>query len=243
MIGQGNNLSTAQFSATAFGDYNTIAFADTYQFIYGSNNTINYPSSSTSRGQFIIGSYNSVLHKYSSVLGNNQATTADNQLIIAEGNANSVGGGYRDVYFGSGPVSTLSGGLGAPVTIHASGANGTDKQGGLLRLAAGKSTGAAVPPDVIIATATSAASGIGQQTLSDRWYVKGENGSLSNNSNPTALLDVGAVTGYDQLRIRTSYTPSSSSDTNGSIGDVAWDDDYIYIKTGAGWKRTALSTF
>ena len=26
-------------------------------------------------------------------------------------------------------------------------------------------------------------------------------------------------------------------------GDVAWDDNFIYIKTSVGWKQTALSTF
>ncbi|MCB0699393.1 MAG: hypothetical protein H6551_12850 [Chitinophagales bacterium] len=243
MIGQGNNLSAAQFSTTAFGDYNTIASADTYQFIYGSGNTINYPSSTTSRGQFIIGSYNSVLHKYSSILGNNQSTTADNQLIFADGNSNSGGGGYREVYFGSGPESNLSGGLGAPVTVHASGGKGTDKAGGLLRLAAGKGTGAAVPADLILATTFSNTSGTTLQTLTDRWYVKGETGRLSNNSMPTSLLDIVGAAGYEQFRLRTSYTPTSTSDTNGSTGDVAWDDDYIYIKTTAGWKRTTLSSF
>jgi hypothetical protein len=39
------------------------------------------------------------------------------------------------------------------------------------------------------------------------------------------------------------YTPSGTADTVGLVGDRAWDDSYLYIKTGAGWKRTALSTF
>ncbi len=64
-----------------------------------------------------------------------------------------------------------------------------------------------------------------------------------NTTNPTAQLDINGTTGYDQLRMRDAYTPSSTSDTNGNIGDVAWDDDYIYIKTSEGWKRAALSTF
>lgn len=60
---------------------------------------------------------------------------------------------------------------------------------------------------------------------------------------PASALDVDGVTGYNQFRMRETYTPSSSADANGNTGDVAWDADYIYIKTGAGWKRTALSTF
>lgn len=60
---------------------------------------------------------------------------------------------------------------------------------------------------------------------------------------PTAKLDINSSTGYNQLRMRKSYTPTSTSDSNGNVGDIAWDDNYIYIKTSAGWKRAALSTF
>lgn len=59
----------------------------------------------------------------------------------------------------------------------------------------------------------------------------------------TARLDVIGSTGYNQLRLRTSYTPTSTSDGNGSTGDISWDANYIYIKTVAGWKRSALTTF
>ncbi|MHA2219456.1 MAG: S-layer homology domain-containing protein [Candidatus Hodarchaeales archaeon] len=62
-------------------------------------------------------------------------------------------------------------------------------------------------------------------------------------TNPSAILDVNGTTGYNQLRIRTSYTPSQTSDLNGNIGDITWDDNYIYIKTTAGWKRTRLRNF
>ena len=45
---------------------------------------------------------------------------------------------------------------------------------------------------------------------------------------PSARLDVTGTTGYNQLRLRTSYTPTSSADTSGNTGDVSWDDNYIY---------------
>lgn len=38
-------------------------------------------------------------------------------------------------------------------------------------------------------------------------------------------------------------TPTSSADSSGQIGDWAWDANFIYVKTGSGWKRAALSTF
>lgn len=60
---------------------------------------------------------------------------------------------------------------------------------------------------------------------------------------PTAKLDVNGATGYDQIRMRTSFTPTGTADASGNVGDIAWDDNFIYIKTSAGWKRTPLTTF
>lgn len=59
-----------------------------------------------------------------------------------------------------------------------------------------------------------------------------------NNGTPGTLRDV---------KVRTcnsaTFTPSGSADSSGNVGDWAWDSDYAYVKTGAGWKRSALSTF
>jgi hypothetical protein len=62
-------------------------------------------------------------------------------------------------------------------------------------------------------------------------------------TSPTAALDVNGSTGYNQVRMRTSYTPTTTTDPNGSVGDMAWDDNFIYIKTSTGWKRAALTVF
>lgn len=56
-------------------------------------------------------------------------------------------------------------------------------------------------------------------------------------------LDIDGDNGYTQLRLREDYTPAGTADTNGQQGDVAWDDNYFYVKTSAGWKRSTLSTF
>jgi len=64
-----------------------------------------------------------------------------------------------------------------------------------------------------------------------------------NNESPTSKLDIIGTNGYTQLRLRRVYTPTSTADSNGEDGDIAWDDDYIYIKTTVGWKRTTLSIF
>jgi hypothetical protein len=39
------------------------------------------------------------------------------------------------------------------------------------------------------------------------------------------------------------WTPSSSSDTSGQNGDMARDENYLYMKTSSGWKRIAWATF
>jgi hypothetical protein len=69
------------------------------------------------------------------------------------------------------------------------------------------------------------------------------NTGIGLNSAPLSKLDLQGDTGYSQFRMRTSYTPSSSTDANGNVGDFSWDGNYFYIKTPAGWKRSALTTF
>lgn len=39
------------------------------------------------------------------------------------------------------------------------------------------------------------------------------------------------------------YTPTSSADIRGVVGDITTDDNYIYTKTSTGWKRSTLSTW
>jgi hypothetical protein len=38
-------------------------------------------------------------------------------------------------------------------------------------------------------------------------------------------------------------TPSSGADTQGRVGDITSDDNYLYAKTSTGWKRAALTTW
>lgn len=38
-----------------------------------------------------------------------------------------------------------------------------------------------------------------------------------------------------------SITPTGSDDATGVTGAISWDDDYIYVKTSAGWARAALT--
>lgn len=59
-------------------------------------------------------------------------------------------------------------------------------------------------------------------------------------STPTSKIDIDGTNGYDQLRLRDTYTPTSTADANGNVGDVTWDNTYLYIKTGTGWGRVLL---
>ena len=39
------------------------------------------------------------------------------------------------------------------------------------------------------------------------------------------------------------FTPSSSEDINGNIGNITRDDDYLYVKTNNGWRRSGFESF
>lgn len=41
-----------------------------------------------------------------------------------------------------------------------------------------------------------------------------------------------------------TYVPTSSSDTNGCVGQISYDTNFLYIKVSATtWKRASLSSF
>ena len=41
-----------------------------------------------------------------------------------------------------------------------------------------------------------------------------------------------------------SYTPTSSSDPTGIVGEITYDQNYLYVKIGTTtWKRISLSSF
>ena len=62
-----------------------------------------------------------------------------------------------------------------------------------------------------------------------------------NTDSPTNYLDIdNSLSGFKGLRVRRSYTPSSSGDTNGEVGTITWDNNYIYVKTSGGWGRAQL---
>lgn len=63
-------------------------------------------------------------------------------------------------------------------------------------------------------------------------FLINDNGDWTTNNNliPNAL-------------VIPNYTPKTSSDTSGLIGSITMDDNYIYVKTSKGWKRSSLENF
>lgn len=56
-------------------------------------------------------------------------------------------------------------------------------------------------------------------------------------------LTIKTSEGHDQIQLSTPFTPDGSNDKRGTSGNVTWDDQYVYVKTNAGWKRSQLSSF
>jgi hypothetical protein len=81
------------------------------------------------------------------------------------------------------------------------------------------------------------------QAASGNVIIGAGNLQIGDSTGSTSRIDITGANGFSQLRLRTQYTPTSSSDTNGNQGDLAIDDNYLYYKTSTGWKRVALSTF
>jgi hypothetical protein len=82
--------------------------------------------------------------------------------------------------------------------------------------------------------------GIYQEGESDNNYFAGFT-SFGNTTTPTSQIDIATTNGYQALRLRNDYTPSATGDTNGEIGNITWDDSFIYIKTSVGWKKATLA--
>ena len=127
------------------------------------------------------------------------STSAGNEFVAgaAYEDLDMANFAITNVYFGSGKQRANTGGVnrtgaGIAYTINGSGSFGTDYAGGNITIAGGKGTGTGTPGDVIFSTATSTASGTTLQTLTNRVWIKGENGNVGIGASPNAAykLDV-----------------------------------------------------
>lgn len=67
----------------------------------------------------------------------------------------------------------------------------------------------------------------------------GENTEFKTNQNGDWITNVNII---PKGLVIPNYTPESSS-SEGEIGSITYDDNFIYIKTKNGWKRTSLESF
>jgi hypothetical protein len=58
-------------------------------------------------------------------------------------------------------------------------------------------------------------------------------------TSPSSQLQVNAAA-MEQFRLETLGGPANNADAKGSVGDIAYDDDFMYIKTNNGWGRIPL---
>lgn len=89
------------------------------------------------------------------------------------------------------------------------------------------------------------ASAIGGGFIIEKGKPDNSNIIISSTTNGDISFNTGIIingnNGFSQLRLMQNYTPTGSRDTNGDVGCIAWDNNYLYIKVSTGWKRTALT--
>jgi hypothetical protein len=79
----------------------------------------------------------------------------------------------------------------------------------------------------------------GSQSAPERVRID-PNGRIGVGTNlPVSPLDISG----NSVRVRNTTTPTSSADTIGNVGDIAWDANYVYVKTATGWKRSGLTAW
>lgn len=118
----------------------------------------------------------------------------------------------------------------------------TNKNAGDLILSADTATGSG-SSKILFQTATPGASGTTDRVPTTKMTILGDGNVGIGNTSPSVSDGVGLHIGGKILRIDTSKTPASASDT-GNIGELCWDSNYIYICVAANtWKRSTLSTW
>lgn len=263
-IAKGGNPSTVNNGGIAIGcnsanGYQAIGIGSNAQST--SNNTVAIGTSSLASNQHAIAlgesaeatALNSIAigelaksnYQGSIAIGKKARTTAANQLVIG---GYESGGGYQisNIWFGTGIQGDGSSVIdGAPVVINGSGAFGTDKNGGNLKLSAGRGTGAGTPADLIFNTASLGATGTSLQTQVDRWFIKGNSGTFTNTPTPSisAIFQVNSTTqGILQPRMTATQRDAIASPAAG-LQLYNSDKNQPNYYDGVTWKAQVGMTF
>lgn len=192
--------------------------------------------------------------------GDGNMTIGDRSNTICVGNLDN-GGGALDtdnaiviggVYINNMYIGAYRSGVGAyypgTFTLNSAGATtgSTNNIATTLRIAAGKATGNAIPADLIFSTTVTGSSGTIYQTLVDRWYIKGNSGTLTNKviSHTSSLaMDISGLVGIaGSLTMTGSVVITGSFTLNGitisGSGVSGGATNYIPLFTSA----TSLSS-
>jgi hypothetical protein len=158
-IGTGTGATASGSSSIAIG--NQVSASGTNSIAIGERATA-AQTSAISIGYFVFG--------------------AANTFVCGSFHAN-----ITNVYFGNGyQADQFSTTAGVSYTINGSGGFGSNQNGGNITIAGGKGTGTGTSADIIFSTATTTTSGSTLQTLTQRWWIKGQTGALSNVASPNA---------------------------------------------------------
>lgn len=232
------------------GHFNSIVDCDNSITINGSSNSVNFTSTSNnSRGVGVEGFQNQMLHPRSWIIGANNTTTSEGQFIAGFSVPSTNSRGFEYVYFGNGVYSTALDGHAGMTNICATGGEvgETDKRGGGVRIRNGIGTGAAIDSDVIIATTNAGTTGSTAHSMTDRWWVKFNTGTLSNVSNPPSnvVQYISSTTqfGHSTPVMTTAQRNAISSPAAGDevyCSDCTADDASTGVKqtyNGSAWKN------
>ncbi|MFK7798188.1 MAG: hypothetical protein AB8E82_12095 [Aureispira sp.] len=199
-------------------------------------------SIAASFGEMVVGLYNTTYTPISA----NGWRAADRIFVIGNGTGNAARSNAMTVYKDGSinindafTLPTTDGGAGEVLTTDGSGLVSWQATSGGWGFTG---NGATNPANDFIGTTNNVGLNIRTNNI-NRIQISNAGNIGINTGAPTALFDINGTTGFDQLRLRQSFTPTSTGDASGNVGDVSWDDDFIYIKTSTGWKRSTLATF
>jgi hypothetical protein len=82
-----------------------------------------------------------------------------------------------------------------------------------------------------------------QVDSTDRVYFRGTANAAA--AAGDYLLSIDSTTGKaaKTRSVSTAYTPTGSADPAGEVGQITYDNNFMYIRLATGWQRTALNTF
>jgi len=180
VFGAGSTVSAAESTVVGNGSSSSSQGGTVVGYLCSTTSNfsvvVGRTSSVTATNTIAIGTNVTVSNAGSIVLGRNASDTAANQFVV--GGPTLQGGYITDVYIGNGPVHATP----QNIVYHGTGGTGTNIAGARVIIAAGISTGSAVPAKVHLQSgALGGSSGTTAQTLVDR-LVSGASKVLTNNS-------------------------------------------------------------